>query len=125
MLGGEDATGSGRYLTSSAGDSEGLKLEITGGSTGDRGNVVFSRGVADRLYDLTGQFLSFDGVFSSATTELNKKVNFISDQRQQLTDRLNIIETRYRNQFAKLDALMGKMQATSNFLVQQLSGLSA
>jgi flagellar hook-associated protein 2 len=85
--------------------------------------VNFSRGIADQLNSLSGQFLTFGGNFSLATKTLNKEVSFIDDQRERLTDRLNIIETRFRTQFSNLDILLSRLQSTSSFLTQQLSNL--
>ncbi|MCW9004224.1 MAG: hypothetical protein OQK70_03100, partial [Gammaproteobacteria bacterium] len=47
----------------------------------------------------------------------------IAEQRITLNKRVAAIETRYRAQFTALDALMGQLNTTSNFLQQQLDAL--
>src|SRR5436190_1177876 len=57
-LGGVIVTGSGQTLTGAGGtDADGLKVEVTGGATGDRGFVNYSQGYAHGLNALAGTFL--------------------------------------------------------------------
>jgi len=42
----------------------------------------------------------------------------------QLQRRLDAMETRLRTQFSALDALVSKMNSTSNYLTQQLASLN-
>ncbi|CAK0769992.1 Flagellar hook-associated protein 2 [Gammaproteobacteria bacterium] len=122
-IGGTSATGIGRILTG-AGDASGIKVDITGGLTGSRGQISFSRGIGDQLYSLNNRFLSLTGTFASVTSELNKRSSAITSQRTQLDARMTAAETRYRNQFVRLDSMISKMKATGDYLTQQLSGLS-
>ena len=117
------ATGSGRVLMATSGNADGLQLEVLGGTTGSRGDVVFSRGVADQLDTLLDDYLEFDGLLDSRTTSINDQLSDVSDQRDALQAHLDQVEKRYRAQFTALDAAMGQMQATSNYLSQQLASL--
>jgi flagellar hook-associated protein 2 len=121
-LGGVSATGSGRTLTGS-GDAIGLAVEIQGGSTGDRGTIAFSRGVADKLDSLLSDLLDSDGSLSSETDGVNASIKDIDKQRDALSTRLASLQDRYMKQFIAMDALVGQMKATSSYLTQQLASL--
>jgi flagellar hook-associated protein 2 len=124
-INGIEATGSGRVLSDvSAGASGGLKVEVTGGSLGDRGNVVFSRGYAARLDKIMSTFLASDGAINAQTAGIEASIKRIDTQRGEFERRLQDTETRIRAQFIALDTLMGKMSSTSTFLTQQLSLLN-
>jgi flagellar hook-associated protein 2 len=121
-IGGLIATGAGRFLTA-IGDASGLKIEVTGGSTGARGDLVFSRGYADQLDSLLTSFLQTNDLIKSRTDGLDTRIEDINDQREALERRLFSQEQRLRSQFAALDTLIGQLNSTSSFLTQQLSSL--
>jgi flagellar hook-associated protein 2 len=123
-INGTAATGSGQALTgATASDGEGLKLQIVGGSTGNRGTVSFSKGYAYQLDSLLTKMLDGTGFLSSRTDGINQSIKDIGDRRTVLQLRLANIEKRYRAQFTALDVMIGSMNKTSNFLTQQLANL--
>ncbi|RDH84700.1 MAG: flagellar hook protein [endosymbiont of Galathealinum brachiosum] len=121
-IGGLPATGSGRFLTGS-GAATGLVLEITGSNAGNRGAVTFSRGLASKLNTLLTEFQNQDGQLTAKTDSINDQIESIFQERIDLTKRVNDIEDRYRRQFSTLDVLVSQLNATSNFLTQQLDAL--
>jgi flagellar hook-associated protein 2 len=124
-INGVAAVGVGQTLTGAASDpSEGLKLRIIGGTTGARGTVEYATGYAFKLNQLTTSLLSEDGAVTNRADGLNTALKNLASQKSRLTDRLTIIEKRYRDQFTALDNLMSSMTKTSSFLTQQLSLLS-
>ncbi|AXK39362.1 flagellar filament capping protein FliD [Crenobacter cavernae] len=125
-IGGHAAVGDGKTLTGAVGTPvEGLKLEITGGATGDRGTVTVTKGFAIALDKVLTELLdSKNGPIAARTEGLNKSAKDIGKQRDSLSSRLQDIEKRYRAQFNALDTLMSQFTSTSNFLTQQLAGLS-
>lgn len=120
-LNGINATGSGQILTG-AGDSSGLILEITGGSTGTRGTIDFAHGFAAKLDGLIQNMLDTN-VIDSRIDGINSKIDGINAQRETLSIRLENVEKRIRAQFSALDTLIASMTTTSNFLTQQLANL--
>jgi flagellar hook-associated protein 2 len=68
-------------------------------------------------------YQSSSGVVQSRTDGLNSRKTRLNDQIDQFNARLTRIEARYRNQFSKLDALMGSMQQTSAALTNALKTL--
>lgn len=120
------ALGSGQFLTGASGSSaEGLKIQITGGSTGARGTVDFSQGYASNLNTLLSSYLGTTGLISGRTDGINQSVKNIGSQRDILNNRLIDIEARYRKQFTALDVMISSMSSTSTYLTQQLAAFNA
>ncbi|MCW8934613.1 MAG: flagellar filament capping protein FliD [Gammaproteobacteria bacterium] len=121
-IGGFVATGSGQLLTGTSA-ATGLQLEITGNTEGNRGSINFSRGLATKLNSLLTAFQTEDGQITAKTDSINDQINSIAEDRLDLTKRVDAIEERYRKQFTALDILISQMNATSDFLQQQLDAL--
>ena len=51
----------------------------------------------------------------------NNKIKNIDKQREDLVRKLEVSEERHLKQFSNLDAMLGKMRSTSNFLAEKLS----
>ncbi|KFI21966.1 flagellar filament capping protein FliD [Nitrosococcus oceani] len=121
-IGGQAATGSGRFLTGND-RAAGIQLEILGESPGARGDIAFSRGVAAHLNTYLDQVLDSDGFLENRIDGLNDRIGDFGEQREDLAQRLDAIEKRYRAQFTVLDSLLGQLQTTSSFLSQQIANL--
>ncbi|MDH5517314.1 MAG: flagellar filament capping protein FliD [Gammaproteobacteria bacterium] len=121
-INGTVASGDGQRLTGS-GVTAGMILEITGGTTGGRGTVNFSKGFAGSLNSMLGEFLSSSGLITAKTNSLDAQIDSITEKREALTKRVDAIEKRYRAQFVALDVLMGQLNVTSSYLSQQLNAL--
>jgi flagellar hook-associated protein 2 len=125
-IGGVEATGSGQTLSAAAGSpAEGLKLLVTGGTSGDRGTVSFSQGQAFTLNNLATSFIGTKGMVSAKTNGLNDTIKSIQKDRDAFSTRLTAIEARYRAQFTQLDTMLQSMQSTQTYLTQQLAALTA
>ncbi len=121
-IGGVTASGSGQTLTGT-GEAAGLKIRISGGTTGDRGSIAFARGYADRLDKLIGRMLENDGLVDGRMDGINASIKELGSRREVLASRLGMIEKRYRAQYAALDSMLASMTKTSNYLQQQLANL--
>ncbi len=117
------ATGAGQFLTSSAGNSNGLAVRINGGLTGARGTVDYSQGYAYTLNELATTFLANGGLLDGRTSGIDISIKDIGKQRDAWNVRLDAIEKRYRAQFTKLDSMLSGMNQTSSYLTQQLNKL--
>lgn len=125
-IGGVAATGNGRVLSAAAGSpAEGIQLSITGGATGERGSVSFSKGFAFELTNLAAGFIGKDSLLASKTDGLNVTLKSVNSARERFETRLETIEKRYRAQFTALDTALMSMQSTSAYLTQQLAALTA
>ncbi len=124
-LNGVAAVGSGQFLTGSNGSAaEGLRVLVTGGTTGDRGTIHFSKGYASQLSNLFTSIVGSGGSISSSTDGVNRTIKDIGKQRDTLNSRLIDTEARYRAQFTALDTIISGLNNTSSFLTQQLSALT-
>lgn len=118
------ATGSGQVLTGAdSSATEGLEVEVTGGSTGSRGSVTVGKGFASRISDVVDGFLSSDGPLTSRVAGINRSIDDIGKQRDTLERRLSGVQERYLAQFTALDVMLSGMKQTSSFLTQQLAAL--
>ena len=117
------ASGNGQFLTGEAGDIKGLKIEYTGSESGVVGGVTVSRGYADRLYGLMQELLSDEGGIEGRTEGIESRIIDINEQRVTLNERLLTREKQLRARFGAMDALVAQLQATGNFLTEQLAAL--
>lgn len=80
-------------------------------------------GYATQLDNFATDILSSTGLITSRTEGLNAVITNIGNRKLDLEARLVVIEKRYRTQFSNLDAMLGGMNVTSNYLTQQLARL--
>lgn len=125
-IGGAPATGNGQSLTAAAGSkAEGLKIDVTDGVAGERGTISFTQGYAYQLNNLATSFMGKEGLITNKADGLNVSIKAVDKERERFTARLEQTEKRYRAQFTALDTMLASMQATSNYLTQQLAALAA
>ncbi|HYE35215.1 flagellar filament capping protein FliD [Methylocaldum sp.] len=122
-IGGLQATGEGQELTGTTGDAQGLKLLISDTKTGDRGEVNFSRGLIERLDKVLSGLLDSKGAIKSRTDGLQKSLDKILESRESLESRMSDLEKRLLDRFNRMDLLLGRFQAVSSYLGQQLATL--
>ncbi|KPN17384.1 hypothetical protein AO715_04855 [Xanthomonas sp. Mitacek01] len=65
--------------------------------------------------------LDADGPLKTRDESLTQRTKVLTQQRDALDRRMTLAEARYKAQFVALDAMVTKLQSTSNFLSQQLS----
>jgi flagellar hook-associated protein 2 len=103
------------------GELSGIVLDVSGNQTGERGELIVTNGVAAILDDLTNVFLANNGLLDSRVDGYNARIKDVTKQREALVRKLEVSEERYLKQFSNLDAMLGKMRSTSNFLAEKLS----
>ncbi len=81
------------------------------------------QGYAFRLEAVASDMLDLDGLIDTRTDGINERIDTLEDRMGNMEYRLELIEKRYRSQFAALDSMLAQLQSTSNFLSQQLSSL--
>ncbi len=84
-----------------------------------------TNGFATRLASAADSITAFNGTLTGRTNGLNNRLDALDTQAERLLYRLERIEARYQNQYTNLDALLGNLNSTSNYLSQQLSALSS
>jgi len=82
-----------------------------------------NQGFVFRLESAADALLDLDGLIATRTDSLDSQVDDIEDRKVNIEYRLEQVEQRLRSQFAALDTLMSNLNATGNYLAQQLSNL--
>ena len=120
------ATGSGQYLTGATGTAtEGLQVQVKGGSTGARGTINYSQGYAYQLQNLTQSYLDpTSGSLASTTKGLNTQITNVQTKITTFSQNLTTIQATYQAEFSKLDTLISNMTATQSYLTQQIGVLN-
>ncbi len=123
-INGATATGNGQLLTSTTGSSNGLAVQVTGGTTGSRGTVGYSQGYAVTLNSLANSLLDpYSGPLAAETNGINTTVAGINSQIATWQTRLTGIQQALTAQYSALNTTLGTMSQTSSYLTQQLSQL--
>lgn len=121
-IGGKEAIGTGRTLTGQ-GEALDLQVEVIGGDLGRRGTVSYSKGVAERLDKLLMQSLEGSGLLQGKSKGLVDRLKNIAEDRNKLAEKLEKSEKQHLKTFSNLDALVGKMRSTGEYLSKQLANL--
>jgi flagellar hook-associated protein 2 len=123
-IGGVAATGSGTRLTGGVGDAQGLVVDITGTTTGSRGKVNYSKGYAEQLNNVLSGFLSTNGTLTQRINDYNTQIAGIGVKRTALAEHLTKVEADLRTKFSAMDAIVGKLKSTGDYLTGQLAALA-
>lgn len=123
-IGGIEALGDGITLTGSAGkNTEGLKIEITGGALGSRGTMTVTKGFGFAIDDAIESMVKKGGLLDSRTDSINSTIKTLGREQDAFQTRLDDTEKRLRTQFSRLDSSLSQMQQMSTYMQQQLSML--
>ncbi|MDH5358620.1 MAG: flagellar filament capping protein FliD [Gammaproteobacteria bacterium] len=82
-------------------------------------------GFAFRLDAMAEAWLATDGLIDARESGLKTQVDSIDEQKERIEIRLERVEARIRAQFSALDGLVSSLNATGNFLTQQLASMPA
>jgi flagellar capping protein FliD len=115
----------GAAASGAADPASGLRVRITDGGTGSRGDIDYFRGVASRLTSLVDSMLGSDGVLSGRRNSLNSELERIAEKRQDLEQRLAATERRLQSSFLANDIIISNFNNTVSFLESQLPMLEA
>ena len=80
-------------------------------------------GFAYRLDSLLDQWIGTDGLLNQRTVGLGEQIQDLDDDQVRIERNLEIIESRYVQQFSALDTLVAQFQNTGAFLTTQLAQL--
>lgn len=83
--------------------------------------VPANNGIARQFRMLGDQMLSVDGVISTRSEGLNKRIETNRDQQERLETRLLQTEQRLRAQYTALDSKLGQLSAISAYVTQQMA----
>jgi len=120
---GAEASGNGQFLTSTTGNAKDLRISTIGGTIGPRGDIVFTRGIADKLDGLLERLTDTSGAIDAKTSGLDASLERIKQSREQLTLRMDKLESRLLAQFTAMDTLVSQLNGISGFLTSTLAAL--
>ncbi|MFW5825448.1 MAG: flagellar filament capping protein FliD, partial [Marinobacter sp.] len=126
-INGQQAKGDGQVLylgNDAGGGAAGLQVRITGGETGDRGSVKFIEGISERTVGTITDILGANGALDSRTSNLNRDLERIQEDREKLDFRIESFQERLIKQFSAADSMVGELNQTRDYLTQQLAGLT-
>jgi flagellar hook-associated protein 2 len=119
------ATGKANVLTSNSGFGEdGLAISTESASTGLFGTIAVTRGVGDQLVSSLATYTDPTvGILTSKSKGLEGTVDRLKKDIEKFNVRIEQEGERFRSQLVRLESLLGKFQATSNFVTNQLANL--
>ena len=119
------ATGRGNVLKSNSGFGEdGLSISTESTSTGLFGTIDVTRGVGDQLVSSLAAYTDPTvGILRSKSKGLEGTVDRLQKDIEKFNARIDQEGERFRDQLIRLESLLGKLQATSNYLSNQLANL--
>ena len=124
-INGKAATGQGQRLIAAEGDpSDGIAVDIVGGTTGPRGKVTYIEGVAEQLIDGINGMLTVDGTLTAAMETFNKQLSLIAEERSKMEARIEALTTRLAKQFTAADIVISNLKSTEQFISAQLDALT-
>ena len=82
-----------------------------------------TEGYANRLSSFIGEWLDTDGLLDSRTDGLESRIDTLVNRQESFERNLEAVESRFLAKFSALDALVGQLQGTGQFLTQQLASL--
>lgn len=123
-IGGYAARGDGNKLIGAVGTPvEGLTIDISGGTIGDRGSLTYTQGFSFGLDKKLEGMLGNNGTLDSFNKGLNASLKDLQKQQDTMAKRLQATEARYKAQFNAMDRLLAQLNASSSFLSQQISSM--
>jgi len=123
-MNGEPATGNGQLLTGNSGNAttDGLQIMITGGSTGSRGFLIFTKGAASKLEDSLNTALDvIHGLISTSENAIQRQIDDISQRIEYLNEIIELRAEKLRRKFKAMEEAMARLQTQMMRLSQLLS----
>jgi flagellar hook-associated protein 2 len=124
-INGHVAVGKGKTLTAVAGfPEEGLSISTTTNQTGLFGTISVSRGIADLLPSLIDSYSNSEtGILRLKESAMKDSIDDIESRIQRMQSKLADKEERLVAQFARLEVLLSKYDAISQFLTNTVTAL--
>lgn len=100
-----------------------VSLNVLAGTTGNRGQIVITDGLAVVMNELLDTYQGTHGSFDKRTESLNKDLTQLNKTQEQIDARSQILEAKYLKKWNAVDLLISQLRATSETLTQALSSL--
>ncbi|WP_312241808.1 flagellar filament capping protein FliD [Pantoea sp.] len=103
-------------------DDDKLESALTSNSAGVKAMIVGdgkTTGITTTIASNLTSWLSTTGIIQSATDGVSKTLNNLTQQYNDMSDRIDNMVARYKEQFTQLDVLMNSLNSTSDYLTTQ------
>lgn len=103
-------------------DDDTLESSLKSDSAGVQAMIVGdgkTTGITTTIATNLTSWLSTTGIIQSATDGVSKTLNDLTDQYNDMSDRIDNLVARYKEQFTQLDVLMNSLNSTSSYLTSQ------
>lgn len=122
------ASGAGRELKSTDGDSDGLALFIAAaqsevdaaGGDLDVGTFSYDLGISGAIASILDDFEGTDGLIAQATDNYQDRIDDIGDRITAFEQRMVLREEYLRRQFTAMEDAIARIQSQSSFMFAQL-----
>ena len=108
-------------------DSDTLKTALTKDADGVKEMLVGdgkTTGTTTRIATNLTSWLSSTGIIQAAKDGVSKTLNNLTEQYNKVSDRIDSMVARYKEQFTQLDVMMNSLNSTSSYLTQQFENNS-
>lgn len=108
-------------------DSDALKTALTKDADGVKEMLVGdgkTTGTTTRIATNLTSWLSSTGIIQAAKDGVSKTLNNLTEQYNKVSDRIDSMVARYKEQFTQLDVMMNSLNSTSSYLTQQFENNS-
>jgi flagellar hook-associated protein 2 len=106
-------------------DASGIRLKITGGDIGERGDVTYITGFGDQLKDILLNFLdNSSGTITNKLSALDQDITAVEEDRADLQARMDAQEARLKAKFLYNDSLIQTLNTTLDYVKQQFDALN-
>lgn len=103
-------------------DSDTLKTALTKDPEGVKEMLVGdgkTTGTTTKIATNLTSWLSSTGIIQAAKDGVSKTLNNLTEQYNKVSDRIDSMVARYKEQFTQLDVMMNSLNSTSSYLTQQ------
>lgn len=103
----------------------GIRIQVSGGSLGNRGTVDFVSGFGDQLKNILSGFLNgAQSIIANREFGLDQDLDNIAKDRERLNMRMDAMEARLKSSFQYNDAIVARLNTTLDFVKMQFEAMA-
>ncbi len=102
---------------------EDLRIRVSNDFVGEAGKLRLNDGLGSSFSNLLDSFVSLDGILAGKINSFDSTISRLDQQISRVNERASLLETRLKKQFVNLEVTLGRLNATGEYLTQQLKTL--